>query len=286
MTLLGDGRSLRAVAMALAALLSGCAAGPDFQRPAAPAVDRYTRDTLPETTASVEIAGGGAQRFLAERDIPREWWALFQSKQLDSLVQAALKANPGVAAAQAALRQAQELVYAQQGFYYPVVQANYLGSRQRQSVTLSPNLNSGDLIYNLHTAQLTIGYVPDVFGANRRQVESLQAQAEAQRFQLEAALLTISSNVVAAALQEAALREQIAATKEIIAASAEAAELLRRQFAVGHVAGLDVAAQEAALAQARQALPPLQKQLGITRNLIAVLGGRFPSEEIAETFDL
>ncbi len=116
---------------AAAALLAGCAVGPDFERPASPAVDAYTREPLAEKTASAGIAGGEEQRFVRDLDIAAQWWTLFQSPQLNALIENALKANASVQAAQAALRVAQELVYAQQGFYYPTVEANYSRSRQR-----------------------------------------------------------------------------------------------------------------------------------------------------------
>jgi NodT family efflux transporter outer membrane factor (OMF) lipoprotein len=128
--------------------------------------------------------------------------------------------------------------------------------------------------------------MPDVFGLNRRQVESLSAQAEFQLFQLEAAYLTLSSNVVAAAVQEASLRAQIAAIHSIIEIAAKLLEIQRRHLALGYVTGLDVAAQEAALAQAQATLPPLEKQLALTRDLLAALAGRFPNEEMEEKFDL
>jgi NodT family efflux transporter outer membrane factor (OMF) lipoprotein len=278
-----DRRAL--LAATAAALLAGCAVGPDFKRPEAPAADAYTREPLPAATASADVAGGNAQKLVMGADISAQWWTLFRSARLNALIDQALKNNPNVQAAQASLRQAQELVYAQQGFYYPTVQASLNSSRQRTSAALSPTLSSDDTLFNLHTAQVTVGYTLDVFGLNRRQVESLQAQANAQRFQLEAAYLTLSSNVVAAAVQEAGLRAQIAAAKDIIEINSKSLELLRRQFAAGLIAGLDVAAQEAALAQAQQALPPLQKQLEQTRNLLSALAGRFPSEG-AETFDI
>lgn len=273
-------------ALAVTGLFSGCAVGPDFERPAAPAIDGYTREPLPEKTASAEVPGGEEQKFVRDLDVAAQWWTLFQSPQLNALIEKALKANPTVHMAQAALRVAQEQVYAQQGYYYPTVQANYSRTRQRDSATLAPTLNSGDAVFNLHTAQVTVGYTPDVFGGLRRQVESLQAQANSQRFLLEATYLTLTSNVVAAAVQEAGLRSQIAAVKDIIEVNSKSLELLRRQFATGFVAGLDVAAQEAALAQAQQALPPLQKQLEQTRNLLAALAGRFPAEGSEEIFEL
>ncbi len=71
-------------------------------------------------------------------------------------------------------------------------------------------------VFNLFTGQLNISYTPDVFGANRRAVESLHAQEDAQRFALEATYLTLISNLAGAAVQEASLRGQIAATQTII----------------------------------------------------------------------
>ena len=66
------------------------------------------------------------------------------------------------------------------------------------------------------TNQLTVSFVPDIWGGNVRAVESLDATTEQQLFQLEAAFLTLTSNVVTAAIQEASLRGQLAATQRII----------------------------------------------------------------------
>jgi NodT family efflux transporter outer membrane factor (OMF) lipoprotein len=260
--------------------------GPDFHRPAAPVITGYTRQPLAAQTVSAGVAGGEEQRFIPNLDLPRQWWTLFQSPQLNALIDQALKANPTLVAAQAALRQAQELVKAQRGFFYPTVQGSFSPSRQKASNALSPPLSTDQLTYTLYTSQLTVGFTPDVFGGNRRQVESLQAQAEAQRFQLEAAYVTLTANVVVAAVQEASLRAQIAATREITEISTKSLELLRRQLESGYVAGLDVAAQEAALAQVQETLPPLQKQLEQTRDLLTALAGRFPSDEVDEKFEV
>jgi NodT family efflux transporter outer membrane factor (OMF) lipoprotein len=274
-------------ALAVWALASGCTVGPDFHRPAGPAVERYTRQPVLPTTTSVDVPGGEEQRFIQDRDLLGQWWTLFQSPPLNALIEKALKANPTLAAAQAALRQALEVVSAQQGFFYPTVQAGFSASRQQTTHTLTPVLGrTSNSTFNLYTTQVSVGFVPDVFGGNRRQVESLRGLAEAQRFLLEATYVTLTSNVVAAAVQEASLRAQIAATKESIGISTKSVELLRRQFALGYVAGLDVAAQEAALAQVEAALPPLQKQLEQTRDLLTALAGRLPSDEPEETFEL
>jgi NodT family efflux transporter outer membrane factor (OMF) lipoprotein len=272
--------------MVLIALSTGCAVGPDFKRPAAPEVSGYTPEVLAPQTASADVGGGEAQRFSNGQDIPGQWWELFHSKQLDTLVELALKNNADLQAAQAALRVAQENYYAQQGVYYPSVGANFTPARYKNAVQPSPTLNTYTPYFNLYTAQVNVAYTFDVFGGNRRQVETLAAQADSQKFQLEATYLTLTSNVVAAALQEASLRGQIAATETIIKVETDTLEIYRRRLALGDVAGADVAAQETALDQAVATLPVLKKQLAQQRDLLTALVGRLPSEEPGETFDL
>ncbi|MDA8230464.1 MAG: efflux transporter outer membrane subunit [Magnetospirillum sp.] len=268
-------------------VLAGCAVGPDFERPAAPKAKGYTAESQSAPTAAADVAGGKAQRFVEGKDIPAEWWTLFHSQALNTLIEQALKANPGIEAAQAALRMARENVYAQEGAYFPAVSAGAGASREKDATgTLTPVTNSGSPIYNLYTGQVAVSYTPDVFGGNRRQVESLAAQEESQRFQLEATRLTLSSNVAAAAVQEASLRGQIAATEKIVAIETELLDVLRRQYALGQIAGADVVAQEAALAQAEQTLPPLRKQLALQRDALAALCGRLPSDEPSQHFEL
>lgn len=267
-------------------VLAGCAVGPDFQRPDAPTVERYTSDPLPVRTASVAVTAGNAQRFVNGRDIPGEWWRIFHSAALNALIDEAFKANPTLAAAEATLRQAHELTLAGEGAFFPTVQAVFNGSRNKTAASLSPATASGNLYYSLYSAQLSVSYTPDVFGGTRRQVEALLAEEENQRFQLEAAYLTLTANLVAAVVTEASLRGQIAAIEEIINVQRQSLDLLRRQLQLGQIAGADVAAQEAALAQAQAALPPLRKQLAQQRHLLAVLIGRFPSDQPNAAFDL
>jgi len=294
-------RFVLAVAANVTALLvCACAVGPDFTRPPAPTPEGYAPKPMAETTASAEVVGGDAQHFVMGRDIPFAWWTLFESPKLNALVERALKANPSIAAAQAALRQAQEYTSAQRGYFYPTVAANYDFERQKlagnvattnapglqgNGQVIAPSAPAQPLFYNFQTAQLTVGYTPDVFGSNRRQVESLQAQADYQRFEMEATYITLAGNVVAAAIQEASLHAQIEATQRFIDQNAKALEILRNQFRFGYAMRLDVAAQESALAQAREQLPPLQKQLEVTHDLLRALVGELPNADIDTTFD-
>ena len=272
----------RALLLALAVgALPGCALGPDFKPPAAPKVSGYTVEPLPPQS------GEDAQKYVSGMDIPGQWWSLFRSSALNDLVQQSLRRNPTLQAAQATLRQANENVAAQRGSYFPAADASYALSRNRDATgTLQPVLNSGAPVYSLHTAQVSVSYVFDLFGHKRRQVESAQAQADSQRYQLEAAYLTLTANVVTAAIQEASLRAQIASTTQILDSERESARILRRQFELGSVAETDVMAQDAAVANLEATLPPLQKQLAEQRHLLAALAGRFPSDEPSQTFEL
>jgi NodT family efflux transporter outer membrane factor (OMF) lipoprotein len=269
-----------------AVLLAGCAVGPDFERPAAPDVGRYTREPLATRTSSTGVKFGQSQHFVNGRDIPAEWWRLFHSPALNSLVKKSLEANADLQVALAALRVTKENVYAQQGHYFPLVQANFNPTRQQTPAALASPLNSGDNVFNLITAQVLVSYTFDTWGLNRRTVESLQALSDSQRFQVEAAYLTLTSNVVVAAVQEASLRGQIEATNRIIDANSKMLDIIRKQFTEGFANRSDVAAQEAALAQIRATLPPLRKALAQQRDLLSALAGRFPSQEPTETFKL
>jgi NodT family efflux transporter outer membrane factor (OMF) lipoprotein len=273
-------------ALAIAALVSSCAVGPDFKVPLAPDTDRYTREPTPSHTASTDTGQGGAQHFVRDRDLPGDWWRIFHSSGLNALIEEALHANPNLQSTLAALRVANENVLAQQGHFFPTVQANFSPSRQMTSQSLAPALASGENPFNLYTAQLTVTYVLDIWGQNRRAVESEQALADLQRFQVEAAYLTLTSNVVVAAIQDASLRAQIDATNELIAINERMLKLLRDQFQAGYINRSDVAAQEAALAQIRATLPPLRKQLAVTRDLLAALIGRLPSDAPTQRFRL
>jgi NodT family efflux transporter outer membrane factor (OMF) lipoprotein len=271
---------------ACAWFLAACAVGPNFKKPAAPQGAGYTPAPLSTTVAAANGSAGGAQRFVEGSDISADWWTLFHSVALNELIDLSLANNHDFKAAQAALSVARETVLAQRGVYYPSVAASFSATRQRQSGQIAPTLNSNAFLYNLFTPQLSISYVPDVFGLNRRTVESLQAQEQEARFQMIAVYTTLTANVAVTAIQSASLQRQIDVTRELIDSNAGNLKILQYQFEKGYASGLDVAAQESQLAQMAATLPPLVKQLAQLHDLLAALTGRFPNQAIPEKFDL
>jgi len=267
----------KAAGIALSVLsLSGCAVGPDFAPPPAPTGASYTPEAHPADTVSAGVAGGAGQKFALGRDIPGDWWKVFHSRELDGLIAEALAANPSVQAAQAALWQAKENLYAQTGKLLPNVDAN-AGVTRQQFSPAEFGVSGPPSLFNLFQATVNVSYAPDVFGGQRRQIESSIAQTEYQRFELEATYLTLTSNVVTAAVQEASLRGQIEATLDIIKVETDQLDVVRNQFDVGAATRADVLTQESEVATAQATLPPLQKQLEQEGHVLLALIGRFPN---------
>jgi NodT family efflux transporter outer membrane factor (OMF) lipoprotein len=276
--------SLRRAALLAPLLLAACAVGPNYHRPALSKSASYGADaTSPPADSGLE---GARPSLVSGMDIPAAWWRVFHSDSLDALVERALKNSPTVKAAEAALRSAREQVAAQRGAYYPSLSASVQPSHQEFANTLSSPLNSNAEIFDLTTAQVSVSYVPDLFGANARAVESAAAQRDQQRFELEAARLTLASNVVVAAVQDALLRAEIDQTQAIIADQQRTFASFERQYALGQASKADLAAQKTLLAQAQASLPPLRKQYRVNRDLLSALVGQTPGEPLDTHFDL
>jgi len=271
---------------ALTATLMGCAVGPDFRTPPPPEASRYTETPLPAETAGAPGTGGAPQRLVTGAKIADEWWALFQSEPLNALVRAAIADSPTLAAAQATLMQVRETYNAREGaLLFPGVDANASATRQKVAAATSSGA-AGGTIFNLYSASVSVGYMLDFFGRNRRELEGLAARVDYNGYQLDAAYLTLTSNIVTTAVREASLRGQIAAVRDILANEQRALDLTEKQRQLGGIGRLPVLAQGAQVAQTRALLPPLERELAQTRHLLAVLVGRFPSEAGLSSFDL
>jgi NodT family efflux transporter outer membrane factor (OMF) lipoprotein len=289
-----SGRGRRALIRAagasiLSAALSGCAVGPNFQPAPAPDVSGYLPGKLASPAADRSGPRVAGQHFVNGTDVSARWWAAFKSQPLNDLIKQSVDHNPNLQAAVAAIRNAQYNALAQRGLFFPQLTGD---STPQKFLIANPGqippipTTGPQSVYTLFTNQLTVSFTPDIWGGNLRAVENLDAVTEQQLFQLDAAYLALTSNVVTAAIQEASLRGQIAATKRIIGIERDLLDILKRQFSFGQAAQADVLAQDAALAQAEQLLPPLEKQLAQQRDLLTSLAGQLSADEIVQKFDL
>jgi NodT family efflux transporter outer membrane factor (OMF) lipoprotein len=257
--------------------LAGCAVGPDFKQPEPPAAGRITNQPLPAATISADTNGGSPQAFSVRGAVPADWWTLFNSPVLNGLVQDALAANSDLAAARAALRVTNANAAAERAAFFPGLSAGFSAVREQSSQTLSPVLSGPTQTFNLYTPQLSISYVPDLFGGTRRAVESAESLARAQEFTLRAAHLTLASNVAMAAIQYASLSDQLAAQSKITGSAEQLFAMMQDQLSRGAISKSALASQEVVVMQARAALAALGKQRAQQIDLLAALTGRLPA---------
>jgi NodT family efflux transporter outer membrane factor (OMF) lipoprotein len=281
------------------AVLGGCAVGPNYHRPPAPTVGSYTEQPLASRTVATDAEGGTAQRLVMGRQIEGEWWSLFHSRPLDDLIRTALGNNPSLLAAQNALLAARDTTRAQEGSFFPSLSGSFQAERERSPFGISSggtgatggsaagtSAGTGSAPFSLLNATVSVSYAPDIFGGVRRQVEDLRAQAEDQRFALEATYLSLTANIVTAAVTDASLVEQIEATNQIIAAEEHELSILHSQVALGGIPAANELTQESQLAQSRATLPPLQNQLAQERNQLAAYEGVLPNQFHLDNFNL
>ena len=264
-------------------LLAGCAVGPDFERPQPPAATQFTQGQEPTVTVT---ADGQAQHFEPGAKIAADWWRLFQSPQLDRVIQEAVAQNANLQSAQARLRQSQENLQTGYGVFFPQVKGNFSPTRQRFTTAQFGAGNAPGSIFNLYTSSVSVSYVLDVFGGQRRTVEGLAAQVDYQSYTAAATYLTLLGNVVNGAVAQAGYRAQIEATQQLIGFQKEQLSITATQAQAGTVPYADVVSIQAQLAATEATLPPLKQSLSKTNHLLAALVGRTPAEWSAPQLDL
>lgn len=256
---------MKARVVFVALLLSGCTVGPDFRAPDPPATDGYVRGAAPKVT-------------IASRDIPAEWWKVFESQEIDALVQKALANSPTLEVAQARVRQAKALREAREGGTWP--RADLAAGAERQRINpatfgfpQAPNPGP----FNVFSLGVNASYDFDIFGGSRRELEALAAEIDYQAYELEGARLTIASNVVATAIRQAALGAQIEVTEAILAAQRQELAIAEKRYELGAVALVAVRNQGVLVAQTEASLPPLRAQQARASHYLAVLTGEPPA---------
>ena len=276
--------SLTAALAATIVLGGGCAVGPDFTRPPAPAVVQYGDTPAPGHLAPG--AGEPDQQVLPEAMLSSEWWELFHSPTLSDSVKSALAGNQTLAAAQASLDQAEETVIQARAAFFPQIDFTGEASRQQSAGVTTSLGHRPRRLLNLFSLGPTLSFTPDLFGLTRRQVEQAEGLASNQACQLANTYLTLTGNVVAQAIGVAGTRLEIAAVQQIVDDDERNLGLVKDEFDAGKAARTDVLSAETQLANDRAQLPPLAQQLSVGRHALEVLLGRLPAEWSAPDFDL
>jgi NodT family efflux transporter outer membrane factor (OMF) lipoprotein len=270
--------------LAAATLLCGCTVGPNFHRPAAPATPAYRPrgESNPVDTAAAAAerqapaAAAYTQRILLGAPATPDWWALFESPQLDELMRRAVADNHDLAAAKATLAQARELVAAQTGQLYPQVGLQAGTGRQKYGAEFLGTFDVAPFTYEAVGA--SVHYALDYDGAIARSIEEQKALEQYERSELAAAQLTLTGDVASEAVIIAATRGEIRAAAELLSEDRNNLSLVRTAFANGSVSKLDVLTAQSQLASDQALLPPLYQQLAMARHALAVLLGHPPAD--------
>jgi NodT family efflux transporter outer membrane factor (OMF) lipoprotein len=260
-------------------MVNGCTLGPDFKRPDPPQITQYTGPSDPATTVSVKDE---RQVFHYGQAVPADWWRLFRNDALDKLIVSAVKGNPSLQAAQAALKQSEFNLKAGNGVFYPEIDLGASFARQKLSPMRQGIAASGS-IFSLYTIAASASYVLDVFGAEHRAVEQLSAQTDAQREVFRAAYLSLIGNIVNTAIAQAAYHEETLATERIVDNQRQQLQLLQAQSQSGLIPESTLVTLESQLALTEATLPILRQREDATRHLLANLLGSTPAEATLPT---
>lgn len=265
-------------ALALAALTTGChPVGPDFTPPDAPAATTY----VPSAEQQVADADSTAQKqtvTLGEK-VTADWWTLFHSPEIDTLVKQAIAGNHNLESAKARLTQAHQAIIAASSPLYPQVGVNGSITRERLNSStfgLPPGTFPLPPNFNLYQVGATASYQVPTFGGTTRAIERETALEDVQRYQLDAAYLTLTGNSVFQAVQIAATRAQIKAVDDILGVDRQNLGLVDQQHSAGTVPDSDVIRARNQLAADETLKPGLDQQVSVSSHALAVLLGQAP----------
>lgn len=269
----GKRPGLALAAIALAAFVAGCAAGPRYVPPPAPRAAAYTSAPQPDSAGG---AAGGAQRFVAGGNAEAQWWRALGSPALDTLIAGALEASPTLASAEATLRQAKELLAAQAGgSRLPQVDAALGGQRQRfNPAALGQSAEPKE--FSLLSSTVSVKYRLDLSGGNRRALEALVARADHRAYQLAGARVTLAAAIAGAAVNRAKLAAQVDAAEAMLRVEEEQLVITRERLRLGAASPDEVLSAQIRRDQARSGIPNQRKQLEQSEHLLGVLAGREP----------
>jgi NodT family efflux transporter outer membrane factor (OMF) lipoprotein len=263
----------------LAALLTAaCTVGPDFKRPDPPATAAYSQ-SMPASGSATSVAYGG--------DVAEDWYQLFHSETLNTLVHEALRNNPDLEAARHGLLAAQWELKAVSGSALPQIDATgQIGrSHINGSEFLGP-VNTLNATGNRFALGPSLAYNLDLFGGVRRSIESQQAATASTRDQVLNTYITLVDQVVITSFDYVETLAQIDVTQALVNDLRAQFELTQALEKAGKVTRSDTLQAQTQLENVQATLPALEQQRDTYRNALARLSGKTPDEFVTPALSL
>lgn len=254
----------------LAAALSACAVGPNYEKPA---------DTMP--AAYVHAAASATPLTL---DV---WWTQFNDPALTRIIERVLAQNLDLAAAMARVDQARAMSKLAQAQLLPSGTANASVARQRQSLQ-SPigELASAHPGYNRNATLVDTGvgasWEVDLAGGLHRGAEADQAEAQAAKADRLGVRVSVAAEAADAYFRVRGAQTRIALAQQQIKADSDLLDLVKLRLGAGMSTERELAEAQARLSQVKAGIPPLRAEQDIQLNRLDVLMGAQPGTYAAE----
>ncbi len=259
------GKAILPCVLALSMSLSGCFL-PNVGRP----------DAVPDVPEAYREASKGK----SDAALPQlDWWRGFKSPELTALIEEAQTANLDIAAATARITQADAQARIAGAALLPMVDGNADFTHSRRSLTTSggtSNTGIGRREGNLYSLSLSASYEVDFWGKNRALLEAARDSAVASRYAREVIALSTVASVANTYFLVLASQDRLNNARENVRAATRILDLIRERLQAGTTSGLEVAQQEALVAQQRALIPTYTQTVEQNKAVLAVLVGRPP----------
>lgn len=234
-----------------------------------------TRD-LPDP--ALDIPEGYKAARLTRPDAPPtlDWWRGFRSPELTTLMEEAQTVNLDVAAATARFIQADAQARVAGAALLPSLSGTGQQTYSRSSGSSSSGLTNGGREVVNYQSSLSASYELDFWGKNRDAAQAAEETAIASRFDRDVVALTALVSVANAYFQVLASQDRIRTAERNIASAQRILDAIKQRLSAGTGTDLDVAQQEAVLANQRAAVPTLRQTLAQNVNALATLVARPP----------
>jgi len=246
------------LAALMACGLTGCAVGPNYQRPALDIPTGY--EFMPKDAADT---------------LNTVWWKQFGDPVLDSLIAEALANNKTVKQAAANVQQAAALLIETKSQFFPQVGYDASGARERISADALPR-TSTTRTFSSYSVIASASWEIDLWGRIRRQTEAAQANLLATDDARRGVILSLVAQVANNYLTLRALDEQLEVSKKTLGTYDESLKLFQLQFKYGMASQMTVAQAQSQYQTAAAQIPAIEQQIVTTENALCVLLGRNP----------
>src|SRR5580700_8721449 len=247
----------KATLILIAALvLSGCAVGPNYHRPAVQTPTGFRAPDEPQETETQTTSFA---------DLP--WWQVFHDPQLQDLIRTALKQNYDLQLAVERVDAARAQVGITRSNEFPMVSLNpeFSGGKTDQNIKSNVFSLAGDVVFQV-----------DLFGRYRRATEAARAQLLATQDAQRTVILTLVSDVASDYFLLRDLDLQLQITKETVQTQENSVKLTDLRLTHGVGTRLDVLQSRQVLDTANAQIPDLERQIGQTEDAINILLGNYP----------